>query len=131
MKRAFSLLLISVVLLSFTTTKSPEKPTNLEVTHCETICLNNAEVEITMLDGQAFYLAIVWTGDAEYNGSMNWDQIRIDIRTFYEGPNWGKGPLAAIIDNNHEVWVFNGVTAKGSVEASMSKNGNVDPDDGD
>ncbi len=125
------LLLVSFLTLSFTITPDvvPEDPIAPKE-----ICLTISEVsdlENLLLDEDVYYnITIVWTGDAAYNASMNFQSIRNTVRTNYE-LNHGKLPFHMVIDNNHESWTFNGSHGRGDVEATMQSDPNVDCTDCD
>ncbi len=127
--KIFLLLLVSFVTFSFTTEPviEVESPTPTEV-----ICITISDISdlenLVLEDDVSYNINIVWTGDAAYNASMNFQSIRDDVRTYYED-NWGKFPIHHVIDNNHESWNFSGITQKSNVEATMQSDPNVDVDD--
>ena len=125
------LLLVFTAVLSMSFTTKPKAP-NLDIT-TKIVCLNNEEIAILKLDVDvnSYQIGIEWIDDAVYQGSMNWSQIRDDIRAHYENES-GKSPNEIIIDNNKEVWFFDGTVPKSTVQEEIEKDGDIDTDtDGD
>ncbi|MEM7185018.1 MAG: hypothetical protein AAF466_00060 [Bacteroidota bacterium] len=130
--RILLIALMAVLTWSFT---APNSTLDMEVTTSETdtkiVCIDNKEVVMLDLDEEMgiVQVPIIWKNDAEYQGSMNWQQIRTDTRTFYQ--SMGMAPIYHVVDNNREVWVFNipgGGFPGSDVEAVMGKDDNVDVD---
>lgn len=126
--KIFLLLFTAVLSVSF---MAKPKALNPDST-ADTVCLNNEEVETLNVDDDVipFQIGIRWIDDAVYQGSMNWSQIRDDIRTEYEN-DFGKSPNEIIIDNNKEVWFFDGTVSKSDVQDEISKDDDIESDDGD
>jgi len=126
------LLFVSVITMSFTTPGTVENSTD-PVTP-EVICITISDIsdlEKLKLEnemGNPFTLQIVWTGDAAWQASMNFQQIRNTVRANYEN-NYGKSTQETILGNNSEIWSFDGVRPKTEVEATIQSDPNVDVDD--
>ena len=128
MKTKILLFFTAVLTVSFMSKPNVQNPDSTS----EIVCLNNEEVENLNLDDDVipFQLGIRWINHAVYQGSMNWNQIRINTRTHYENES-GKSPNHIVIDNNKEVWFFDGTVSKAAVEEEISKDGTIETDDGD
>lgn len=128
------LLFVSVITMSFNTPVTVETSTN-PVTP-EVICITISDIsdleKLNLEDeiGNPFTLEIAWTGDAAWQASMNFQQIRNTVRASYEN-NYGKSTQETILSNNSELWSFDGSRPKTEVEATVQSDPNVDCTDCD
>ena len=127
--RILLILLASVFVFGFTSANKTETE-SMSTPQLNLLKVSNISELETILsndDVVNYQIPIVWVGDAVY-GEPGYHQLRITVRTYYED-NFGKGPISMIVDDNREVWIFNGSETRNSVEAAMSKDDNVDVDD--
>ncbi len=127
------LLFVSVLAVSFTVPTNIETPT--DPVEPKVICLTVSDLsDLENLDledeinNNPYTIQIVWIGDAAWQGSMGFQQLRETVRQGYEN-KYGKQTQETTLGLNNEIWYFDGTVPKTNVEATMQSDPNVDVDD--
>jgi len=130
--RIILLVLVSIFTLSFTTTSNIETPT--DPVPPEVICITISDIsDLEKLDilndlSLPYDIEIEWIGNASWQATQNFQQIRALVRANYEN-HYGKSKTEVILGKDKELWSFDGTTSKSNVEATMESDPNVDVDD--